>query len=90
MTLPYDVEVSSAAIRGLERLPPKVAAAVVEFITVTLAENPQRLSKPLRGQFEGYRTARRGDYRVLLRIDEPGHFVLVARIDHRAHAYRPL
>ena len=90
MTLPYDVELSSAAIRGLERLPPKVAAAVVEFITVTLAENPQRLSKPLRGQFEGYRTARRGDYRVLLRIDEPGHFVLVARIDHRAHAYRPL
>lgn len=90
MTPPYDVEVSSAAIRGLNRLPPKVAAAVVEFITATLAENPQRLSKPLRGQFEGYRTARRGDYRVLLRIDEPEHFVLVARIDHRAHAYRPL
>lgn len=90
MTSPYDVEVSSAAIRGLNRLPPKIAAAVIEFITVTLAENPQRLSKPLRGQFEGYRTARRGDYRVLFRIDEPGHFVLVARIDHRAHAYRPL
>lgn len=90
MTLPYAVEVSSAAIRGLDRLPAKVAVAIVEFITVPLAENPQRLSKPLRGELEKLRTARRGDYRVLFRIDEPGHFILITRIDHRAHAYRPL
>lgn len=77
-------------MRGLDRLPPKVAAAIAEFITVALAENPQRLSKPLHGELEGLRTARRGDYRVLFRIDEPGRIVLVVRIDHRAHAYRRL
>lgn len=85
----YDIEVSSEALRGLDRLPGKVASAIVEFITAVLAENPQRLSKPLRGDLEQYRSARRGDYRVLIRIDEDSRRVLVIRIDHRAHVYRP-
>ena len=89
MSLGYEIQVSSEAIRGLNRLPGKVAAAVVQFITVTLAENPQQLSKPLRADLEGHRSARRGDYRILIRIDEDKHLVLVVRIDHRAHAYRP-
>lgn len=85
----YDIEVSSEALRGLDRLPGKVASAIVEFITAVLAENPQRLSKPLRGDLEQYRSARRGDYRVLIRIDEESRRVLVVRVDHRAHLYRP-
>lgn len=90
MTDGYTVQVSSEAVRGLGRLPAKVASAIVEFVTVTLVENPQRLSKPLRGDLEDYRSARRGDYRVLIRIDEDARTVLVVRVDHRAHAYRPL
>ncbi len=90
MSSGYEVQASSEAIRGLNRLPAKVAAAVVEFMTVALAENPQRLSKALRGDLEGYRSARRGDYRILIRIDEEVQTVLVIRVDHRAHAYRPL
>ncbi len=89
MTAGYEIQISSEAIRGLNRLPAKVATAVVEFITVTLAENPQRLSKPLRGDYEGYRSARRGDYRILIRIDEEERHVIVVHIDHRAHVYRP-
>ena len=89
MTPRYDIQVSSEAIRDLNRLPGKAAAAVVEFMTVTLVENPQRLSKPLRGDLEGYRSARRGDYRILIRIDEDEQSVLVIRVDHRAHAYHP-
>ena len=42
MTAPYDVRVASAARRQLSRLPAGVAAAVVEFITAVLPENPQR------------------------------------------------
>ena len=41
--LPYKVRVSSEALRGLNRLPGKVAAAVVEFITGPLAENPPKI-----------------------------------------------
>lgn len=84
----WDVEFSPAAIRGLDRLPPRIASAVVEFATVTLPENPERMSKPLRGEFEGLRSARRGDYRVLFALEETERTLLVIRIAHRADAYR--
>ncbi|MDQ1306836.1 MAG: mRNA interferase RelE/StbE [Actinomycetota bacterium] len=87
---PYDLRVSSEAARGLDRLPPKVATAVVEFITSALLLNPQRASKSLRGELTGFRVARRGDYRVLLRIHESPNIVEVVRIAHRADAYRGL
>ncbi|MQA36033.1 type II toxin-antitoxin system RelE family toxin [Modestobacter roseus] len=89
MSSPFDVQISSAALRQLRRLPPRVAPAVVEFLTAVLPENPLRLSKPLSGEFAGLRSARRGDYRVLVVVDEVARTVLVVRIAHRATAYRP-
>ena len=89
MTRPFSVEVSSAARRQLHQLPDRVATAVVEFITAVLPENPLRLSKPLTGPLAGLRSARRGDYRVLIEVDESDRRVLVVRVAHRAHAYRP-
>ncbi len=86
---PYHVEAAGSARRDLRRLPGKIAAAIVEFITGALAKNPQRLSKPLRGQLDGYRSARRGDYRVVFRIDEDEHTVVIVGIRHRSHMYRP-
>jgi mRNA interferase RelE/StbE len=86
---PYHVEVGGSARRDLRRLPVKVAAAIVEVITGPLAENPQRLSKHLRGDLAAYRSARRGDYRVLFRIDDDKRTIVVVAINHRAHIYRP-
>lgn len=85
----YRIEVAGEARRGLHRLPGRIAAAIVEFLTGPLAANPARVSKPLAHELTGYRSARRGDYRVLIRIDEDTHTVLVVRIDHRADVYRP-
>jgi len=50
--------------------------------------NPARLSKPLGGNLEGLRSARRGDYRVLLWIDDEQETVVVVRVGHRADVYR--
>jgi mRNA interferase RelE/StbE len=86
---PFHVEAAGSARRDLRRLPGNIAAAIVEFITGPLADNPQRLSKPLRGQLDGYRSARRGDYRVIFRVDEDEHAVVIVGIRHRAHLYRP-
>jgi mRNA-degrading endonuclease RelE of RelBE toxin-antitoxin system len=69
-------------------LPDRVALAIVEFITTALLENPARLSRPLTGDLEGLRSARRGDYRVLLWIDESDAAVSVVRVSHRADVYR--
>ena len=65
-----------------------MAAAIAEFITATLPSNPERLSKPLRFELEGWRVARRGDYRVTFRLIEDDGVLSVGRIEHRAHAYR--
>lgn len=85
----YAIHLASSARRDLERLPAKVATAIIEFMTRALAENPARLSKPLTGELAMYRSARRGDYRVLIRVDEDTRAVVVVRIDHRADVYRP-
>jgi mRNA interferase RelE/StbE len=89
VTSAYEVRIASAARRQLSPLPDRSAVAIVEFITAVLPENPLRLSRPLTGEFEGLRSARRGDYRVLIEVDEATANVLVVRIAHRADAYRP-
>ncbi|WP_308208513.1 type II toxin-antitoxin system RelE family toxin [Paractinoplanes aksuensis] len=71
------------------RLPEKIAAAVYEFITTALLDNPQRVGKRLLlPPFEGTWSARRGTYRVLYEIDEDERVVTVTAIEHRADAYR--
>lgn len=85
---PWTVQVAPTTVRSLDRLPPRVAGAVVEFVTAVLPTNPERMSKPLRYELEGLRSARRGDYRVLFTLDSDTRVLLVVRIAHRADAYR--
>lgn len=85
----YDLALGASARRALAQdLPESVAAAVIEFITGALVERPHVVGKPLHEPLHGIWSARRGAYRVLYRIDEPGRTVLVIRIDHRSDAYR--
>jgi mRNA interferase RelE/StbE len=74
--------------RTLARLPEKVATAAVEFIYGSLAQNPRRVGKPLKLGLAGLHSARRGDYRVIYRIDDHLHAVTVMAIEHRSDAYR--
>ena len=84
----HDVRLSSVAIRDLDAISPRYAAAIVEFMFGRLAENPCRVGKPLTRELTGTYSARRGDYRVLYRVDDVTKVVLVVRIDHRARVYR--
>ena len=86
---PWRLEVSARARRDLDRLPPRIVAAIVEFATRTLPENPERMSKPLAGELEGLRSARRGDYRVIFELRGADRIILLIRLGHRAHIYRP-
>lgn len=83
----WSVRFASGAIRGLDGLPARIRPAIVEFVTETLPTNSERMSKPLHGELQGYRSARRGDYRVVFRLDPTGAVLLVIRIAHRADAY---
>ncbi len=85
----WTVEVTSPALKGFRRLQEKSAAAIVEFVTGVLADNPYRLSEPLTNELLGLRTARRGDYRVLFTLDVEEHILYVYRIEHRSDVYKP-
>lgn len=85
----YELVVAGPAARAIgETLPEPVSAAVVEFITTALLDNPQRVGRALRNELAGIHSARRGSYRVLYRIDEAERTVTVLRIDHRRDVYR--
>ena len=85
MTGSVEIAWAPTAKRALQRLPEKVAAAAIEFIYGPLAENPRRVGKPLRFELEGLHSARRGDYRIIYRIEDR---VTIVAVEHRADVYR--
>ncbi|MGC5627781.1 type II toxin-antitoxin system RelE family toxin [Georgenia sp. Z1344] len=85
MSEQYEVAWTPSARRALQRLPEKVATAAIEFIYGPLAVNPQRVGKALRFTLEGLHSARRGDYRIIYRIDDR---VTITAIEHRSDVYR--
>jgi mRNA interferase RelE/StbE len=69
-------------------MPEPVAAAVVEFVTGALLDNPERVGKPLRQQLTGLHVARRGTFRVVYRILDHDRVVEVIDVGHRRDVYR--
>ncbi|MGL5828115.1 MAG: type II toxin-antitoxin system RelE family toxin [Angustibacter sp.] len=80
---------TSPAQRDLQRLPPRIIDAILIYAQERLAINPALLSKPLDGQFHGRRSARNGDYRLIISISESEEIAFIHRVHHRAHIYRP-
>lgn len=85
----WELVVARPARRAIDRLPDKIAIAVLDFLLGPLVENPQRVGKPLRGDLAGLFSARIGVYRVIYEIIDEAKEVRVLFIDHRADVYRP-
>lgn len=86
MTEPqFEITWSPTARRALTKLPEKVGTAVIEFIYGPLAANPGRVGKALRVELEGLHSARRGDFRIVYRLDD---VVTIIALEHRADVYR--
>lgn len=85
---PYEVVFTRSARHALEiTLPESVAAAVFEFVVGPLAANPTRLGRPLREPLAPLYSARRGEYRVLYRIEDARLVIEIVTIEHRRDAY---
>lgn len=85
----YELVLTAPARRALaDRLPEAVATAVIDFLTSALVQEARRVGKPLRGELAGIWSARRGTYRILYRLVEQPHEVVVLRIEHRRDVYR--
>jgi mRNA interferase RelE/StbE len=85
----YAIAWTAAGRRALTRLPEKAATAAAEFLYGSLAANPYRVGKPLKLGLAGLHSARRGDYRVIYRIDGEHRRIDVVAIEHRSDVYRP-
>lgn len=85
----YTIAWTAPGRRALTRLPEKIATAAVEFLYGSLAASPHRVGKPLRLGLQGLHSTRRGDYRVIYRINDHDHRVDVIAIEHRSDIYRP-
>lgn len=81
----YEIRVERVARRALSStLPRPVVDAVLAFIEGPLAENPYRVGKPLGPPLEGLHSARRGDYRIIYRIDDDTIVITIVQIGRRA------
>ncbi len=88
--VPYLLVLTRPARRALtDRLPERVAAAVIDFLATVLIAEPRRVGKPLREELEGIWSVRRGTYRILYRVRDDPREVVVVRVEHRRDAYRP-
>ena len=88
MSRPYEVRISARAERDVLGLPAKIGAACIEFIFGPLADDPLRLGGPLSGHLAGLRSARRGSYRILYRLDDQARRIDIVHIDHRGDVFR--
>jgi mRNA-degrading endonuclease RelE of RelBE toxin-antitoxin system len=85
----WQIVTSPRARRDLRALPENAAAAVFEFIDGPLRSNPYRLGKQLRGPLPDCYSARRGEYRVIYRLNAVDKILEISHIMHRRDAYRP-
>lgn len=87
----YELVLTPTAQRAISgKLPEAVSAAVINFLATSLLDNSYRVGRQLGGELSGIWAARRGTYRVLYRVNDSLHEVVVLRIEHRRDAYRPM
>lgn len=84
----WDLVVAGPAKRSIERLPAKVAVAVVEFLVGPLVVNSHRVGKALRNDLFGLHSTRVGMFRIVYEIGDD-NTIRVLYIDHRGDVYRP-
>lgn len=84
----WTLDVAPSAARALDRLPERVATAVIEFMTGPLIDEPERVGRPTKNELTGLWSARRGAYRVVYELNRERRVVRVVRIGHRSDVYR--
>ena len=84
----YEIAWAPSAQRDLARVPEKVATAVIEFACGSLAESPHRVGGELHFDLAGHYSARRGDFRVIYRVDVRRRRIHIVAVGHRGDAYR--
>lgn len=84
----YQIEYLQAVTKkDIPQLPKTAKKVVKRAIEERLMVDPIGFGKPLRYSLKGHRRLRVGDYRVIYRIEDTNHIVLIIAIKHRKHIY---
>ena len=84
----YGVEVSRSALKGLASLPPEVGRRFAARIEA-LADDPRPPgTRSLKGDMEGLRRLRVGDYRAIYHVNDDERTIAILRVGHRGSVYR--
>ena len=81
----YSLVISPRAKKYVDKMPKDQRDRIGKAL-LALRENP-KLGKQLKGPFKGQRSYRRGDYRIIYRINEESKMIGVADITTRGGAY---
>ncbi len=82
----YSIQIKQSAAKALKKLPKADRLNLTAAID-QLAINPG-VGSVLKGEFQGLRRIRVGQYRVVYEINDGELIVLVIRIGHRREVYR--
>ena len=85
----YAIAWTASARRGLAAREPYKNSTTATATFSGSRASARRVGKPLKLGLEGLHSARRGDYRVIYRIDDDCRRVDVVAIEHRFDIYRP-
>ena len=83
----YKVVYLDQVEEDLKKLDKSTTKKILTRIETYLAREPQRLGKPLKGEFQGHWRYRWGDYRVIYKLAEREILILILRIGHRKDIY---
>lgn len=82
----YSLSIKQSAAKALARIPRPDRIRLIEAID-SLSANPAAGSV-LKGEFEGLRRIRVGNYRVIYEVQDDELVILVICIGHRREVYR--
>ncbi|QWR77107.1 type II toxin-antitoxin system RelE family toxin [Candidatus Magnetomonas plexicatena] len=83
----YNILWSAPALDALSAFDVKTKTKVMDKVEFYLADNPLRLSKPLKGFFSGLYRYRMGKIRIIFALNEKNNTLVVARIGIRKDVY---
>jgi addiction module RelE/StbE family toxin len=87
-TSAYFIEFKESVIKSdIPQLSKSAKDLVTKAIRERLMVDPVSFGKPLRYNFKGYRRLRVSNYRIIYRIDEENHKVIITDINHRKDSY---
>ncbi len=70
------------------RSPRTSALLCLRASSAPIADNPRRLGHALEAPLQGQDSARRGEYRILYRIDDDERIIYVMTVGHHRDVYR--